>query len=98
MPMYMCIVSHVHVCTYFCSFFSESGQEDNGEEGEEVNPAMSAGNFICNLRATFTMVIIIAVMDFFEDDQNSDQGPPDNIHIIPPSQHSWEVHISHTIV
>jgi hypothetical protein len=31
-----------------------------------------------------------AVMDFFEDDQSSDQGPPENIPIIPPSQHSWE--------
>lgn len=34
---------------------------------------------------------IHAVMDFFEDDQTSDQGPPDNIHIIPPAQQTWEV-------
>ena len=32
-----------------------------------------------------------AVMDFFEDDQNSDLGPPDNLHIIPPTQQAWEV-------
>ena len=32
-----------------------------------------------------------AVMDFFEDDQSSDQGPPDNLHIIPPTQQAWEV-------
>ena len=26
---------------------SESGHEDNEEEGEEVNPAMNAGNYTC---------------------------------------------------
>ena len=30
-------------------------------------------------------------MDFFEDDQTSDQGPPDNIHIMPTAQQTWEV-------
>jgi hypothetical protein len=32
---------------------------------------------------------MIAVMDFFEDDQASDQGPTESI-VIPPSSHSWE--------
>jgi hypothetical protein len=50
----------------------ESGHEENEEEGEEINPAMSA------------------VMDFFEDDQTS-EVLADNINIIPPSQHSWEM-------
>jgi WD40 repeat protein len=49
----------------------ESGHEDNEDEGEDGNPAMSA------------------VMDFFEDDPASDQGPPESI-VIPPSSHTWE--------
>ena len=34
--------------------------------------------------------VIYIVMDFFEDDQASDQGPTESI-VIPPSSHSWEV-------
>ncbi|CAI8041195.1 GATOR complex protein WDR24 [Geodia barretti] len=33
--------------------------------------------------------VIYIVMDFFEDDQASDQGPTESI-VIPPSSHSWE--------
>ena len=36
------------------------------------------------------MYIFHVVMDFFEDDQTS-EVLADNINIIPPSQHSWEV-------
>ena len=32
-------------------------------------------------------------MNFFEDDQSSDQGPPESIPIMAPSHLSWEVSI-----
>ena len=37
------------------------------------------------------------VMDFFEDDQSSDQGPPESIPIMAPSHHSWEVSQPHSL-
>ena len=42
------------------------------------------------IACTYVCVVCNVVMDFFEDDQASDQGPPESI-IIPPSNHSWEV-------
>ena len=56
-PFEFFVVSHVHIhaymymqgymCIYVYTLYiiSESGHEDNEEEGEEVNPAMNAGNF-----------------------------------------------------
>ena len=39
-----------HVWCLSLFLVSESGHEDNEEEGEEVNPAMSAGNYLCMLK------------------------------------------------